>query len=185
MVEPLIKGTNETVPCNAMNWKYFEMRKFAKRHSNGEINLINGKLSNKEQWLSFFCKCGKVKSIPDDVVCDIQKAYKIMFKENWKLETLEEYYKVIQEEANKPLSLSEVELKGEIKGEILLIKALLDLNIKKEEITKYLKFLTDYDAFGDIEEYIKYIKEHNQDTDSDIFDKLGLVYCLSDFLNFN
>ena len=177
-VVPMIKELNIEVPGNVMNWKYYEIQKFTKLCDTKEIQPTG---SIKEQWLSFLDKCGSAKSIPNDVDSIIQKAYEIMEISNWKPQIKEVYEKALQKEQDEILEAQEREntalikgkLKGELKGEISKFKDFQKLKLQEELYKDMFKYLKP-DNFS-------YIKEHIQDSDSDICDTLGLVADLSDF----
>ena len=195
-VVPMIKELNVEVPGNVMNWKYYEIQKFTKLCDENKIVPT----SIKEQWLSFLDKCGSAKSIPNDVDEIIKEAYKIMEITNWKPEIKELYEKALEKEQDEILeaqrnisdALAKGELigelkgelkgmlKGELKGEISKVKALIDVGATKEQIFSKIKFLNNDKVKNQLEDNLSYIKNHIQDSDSDICDALGLVADLSD-----
>jgi len=72
-------------------------------------------------------------------------------------------------------------IKGEIKGEISKVKAFFDLGIPREKIIPKLKFLNDDKVKDNIESNLTYIKNHSDDSDSEICEELGLVGSLANF----
>ncbi|MDX2050420.1 MAG: hypothetical protein SFT93_04545, partial [Rickettsiaceae bacterium] len=65
-------------------------------------------------------------------------------------------------------------LEGEIKGEIHMIKVLLDNHVEKEKIIQSLKHLTNATLQHNLDKNLAYIQEHINDTDSQICKDLGL-----------
>ena len=96
------------------------------------------------------------------------------------LEDLEESIKEVFERGKK-LGYERAKLKGEIKGEISKIKTLIKYEMSSETFTNDLKFLTQEKVKDKLESNLTYIKEHIDDSDSDICEQLGLIGNLSDF----
>ena len=182
-VKPIVMQTNEVIPGNKMHWKFFELPKFQESNN---YKTINKNSVLKEQWLEFLLDCSKQTVEPDRNEI-IKQGYEIMKVATWDHDTKVLYWKqkvneqdfiATQEELKKEeFKKGEIkgELKGEIKGEISKVKDLLDLETPLEKIISKLKFLTHEKVIGNLDHNIKYIREHANDSDSNICDKLGLV----------
>jgi hypothetical protein len=98
----------------------------------------------------------------------------------WHQKAVEEDFFETQEEAKRE-EFNKGKLKGEIKGEISKVKDFLEESFSKEKIISKLKFLTQDKVKDSLESNLEYIKNHLEDSDSDICEELGLVGALSDF----
>jgi predicted transposase/invertase (TIGR01784 family) len=188
-VKPMVMQTNEIVPGNKMHWKFFELPKF---QESDNYKSISKESPLKEQWLEFLIDCSKQEEAPDRSEI-IKRGYEIMKVATWSSDTQALYWKQKMNELDLIETQQELEyeafergevkgkLKGEIKGEISKIKDLLDLGISKETITPKLKFLTQDKIREEFDHNFEYIRNHLEDTDSQICDELDLVGKLSDF----
>jgi predicted transposase/invertase (TIGR01784 family) len=184
-VVPMVKQTKEVVPGNKMFWKFFELPKF---EESDNYKIINKDSSLKEQWLEFLIDCSKQEEEPDrDKI--IKQGYEIMKVASWDpniqalywhQKAVEEDFFETQEEAKRE-EFDKGKLKGEIKGEIKAVKGYLKYEVSKEKFTPDLKFLTQDKVKDSLESNLEYIKNHLEDSDSDICEELGLVGALSDF----
>lgn len=71
-------------------------------------------------------------------------------------------------------------LKGEIKGEISKVKDFMEFGATQDKIISKLKFLTNEKINHNLDENLKYIQDHLDDSDSDICGELGLLGALSE-----
>lgn len=183
-VAPTVKQTGQVVPGNKMHWKFFELKKFKDSSSYKSINKDS---PIKEQWLEFLIDCNKQKTEPDRNEV-IKKGYDIMKTVKWTEDQKILYWKqkaneedlrrTIDEEIKE--SFTKGEIKGEIKGEVSKVKDFFGLGISLDKIIPKLKFLTNPKVKDKLEENLAYIRDHAEDSDSDICEALGLVGSLSD-----
>lgn len=188
-VKPIVMQTNEIVPGNKMHWKFFELPKF---QESDNYKSISKESPLKEQWLEFLIDCSKQEEAPDRSEI-IKRGYEIMKVATWSSDTQALYWKQKMNELDLIETQQELEyeafergevkgkLKGEIKGEISKIKGFLDFGISSEQIIPKLKFLTHDKVKDKLDSNLTYIRDHLEDSDSDICDELGLVGSLSDF----
>lgn len=177
-VTPIITELGVVVPDNLIVWKHLELDKFARKHSKGEIQLIDGKLPIKEQWLYFLSKCDTEIEIPNDVDDTIKDAFKMMNQSKLNREQMQTYVTWTHKEKDETLKLTE----EKIKGEISKIKALMKYEISQEKMIHDLKFLTHKNVINNIKDNLAYIRAHLEDTDDNICDELDLVNKLLGFI---
>jgi len=122
------------------------------------------------------CKKELMKRLATLNTLDIDEDTRVL---NWKKLTSElDAIETLEESIQEALK---GKLKGEIKGEIKMIKALSKYNVPQKKIIAELEFLTEDKVKDQLESNLKYIKEHPDDSDSEICNELGLVGSLADF----
>ena len=106
-VKPFVLQTNQIIPDNKMNWKFFELPKFKKSDNFKKINC-NSPL--KDQWLEFLVDCSNQKKEPERNEI-IKKAYVIMRISQWTgdMQTLYWKSKMREKEAQEALELANEE----------------------------------------------------------------------------
>ena len=170
-VVPMVVQTKEIYPGNKMYWKFFELTKFKESDSykGKEINKIS---PLKEQWLEFLVDCSEQKAKPDRAEI-IKKGYEIMKVANWTHDKKTLYWKqkadeeaFFEELKDEKLKLKEGafkkgKLKGEIKGEISMVKNFIKFGVNTEKFKDGLNFLTSDKVKAEHKDnFIDYIGEH-------------------------
>jgi predicted transposase/invertase (TIGR01784 family) len=178
-VKPMVVQTNQVVPDNKMNWKFFELPKF---QTSENYKTISKTSPLKEQWLEFLIDCSKQKTEPDRNEI-IKQGYDIMKVAKLREDTITLYWKQKENEerslealeAEKKEAFDKGKIKGEIKGEISKIKDFFGFSLSKEQIISKLKFLTQDKVREQLDSNLEYIKNHLGDSENEIFDALGLI----------
>ncbi len=194
-VVPIIKELGVEAPGNVMNWKYYEINKFARLHQAGKVPLEeDGRLGVKEQWLNFLDKCGRLEVVPGDVDETIKEAYEIMMMVNWDSARKQAYEKARERELDelnelkreKEESKTEGEVigeargeaRGEVKGEIKIkLKSLpgIKLAIEAKMDHDFLKQLFSSFEENDLYKIETYVTEHKDCSVEDLAHEIGLI----------
>lgn len=185
-VKPIIVQTGEIYPNNKMNWKFYELPKFAGSDIYKNINVLS---EIKHQWLEFFYDCGQNTELPErDSI--IQEAYKIMEISTWNPDTQLMYWKQKANEQDAYTSrLEEIEQAREegkkegkeegiklglINGEISQIKTALKLNININNLDKLEPDLH-YIKGDKLKEIVGYLENHPDNTNENIMNQFHLL----------
>jgi len=182
-VEPIILQTGEKFPGNKMFWKFFELPKFQESE---DYKQVSKGRDLKHQWLEFLIDCSKQNEEPNREGI-IKKGYEIMKIAQWNSDMQTLYWKQKAQEEDfretqKELKKEEFEkgklkgkIEGEIKGEIKAVKSFIELAVSRDKFIPRLKFLTQEKVKDKLQDNLKYIEEHINDSDSDIGEALGLI----------
>lgn len=185
-VKPIIVQTGEVYPNNKMNWKFYELPKFAASNIYKNINVLS---EIKHQWLEFFYHCGQSTELPKRNNI-IQEAYKIMEIATWSPDDQVMYWKQkaneqdaydsrleeieqAREEGKKEGKEEGIKL-GLINGEISQIKTALKLNININNLDK-LEPELHYIKGDKLKEIVGYLENHSDNTNENIMNQFHLL----------
>jgi hypothetical protein len=177
-VKPLIVQTGEVYPNNKMNWKFYELPKFAGSDIYKNINVLS---EIKHQWLEFFYNCGQSTLLPERNNI-IQEAYKIMEIATWSPDDQVMYWKQKANEQDTYTShLEEIEQarkegikEGLITGEISQIKMALKFNININNLDKLEPDLS-YIKGDTLKAIVSHLGNHSDNTSENIMNQFHLL----------
>ncbi len=186
-VVPIIIELGVEVPGNVMNWKYYEINKFARLYKAGKVALEEGdRLGIKEQWLNFLDKCGSLITVPSDIDEVIKEAYGIMMMVNWDSARKQAYEKAREREIDERNELArekeESKLEGEVIGEVRggvkeKLKSLpgIKLAIEAKMDHDFLKQLFSSFEESTLSQIEVYVSTHQDCKVEDIAQEIGLL----------